>query len=167
MNESTKTTKTTENASESQNRFNLAELLKLADTQAETQGERKANTCRLYASGRINFASGSGIKAGINYTAKIADSTLILYADKNAKRKANKKTDSADILFNLSADLRNRDSYSQAVENSKTDGNKTFKDYSITTETLNETDYFIIDLNEHASETESTETDSTETESQE
>lgn len=145
-NDSTMTESTKPNKTQT---LNLAELLTLADTQAEQTAERKPNTARLYASGRINFADGGYIKTDTKYTAKIADSTLILYADESAKRKTNTKTDSTDILFNLSADLRKRNAYTQAVENSKQDGFKTFADYSVIKQELNGTDYFIIDLAEH------------------
>ncbi len=146
----------TESTKPNQTNINLAELLELADTQAEQTAERKPNTARLYASGRINFADGGYIKTDTKYTAKIADSTLILYADESAKRKTNTKTDSTDILFNLSADLRKRNAYTQAVENSKQDGFKTFADYSVIKQELNGTDYFIIDLAEHAQADEQT-----------
>lgn len=130
--------------------LNIKALLKLADEQENANGTRKPNTCRLYESGRINIADGSGIVANVNYTAKIADATLIIYADKNSKRKANQKTDSKDVLFNLVAELRKRETYQTAVANSKVDGNKEFKDYTITAQTVDGVDYYIVNLNEHA-----------------
>lgn len=130
--------------------FDITALLKLADEQANANGKRKPNTCRLYESGRINFVDGSGIIAGINYTAKIADSTLIIYADVNGKRKANLKTNSTDVLFNLTAELRKRTAYQTAVENSKTDGSKEFADYDVVKQTVDGVDYYIVDLLQHA-----------------
>lgn len=144
------TNQTNQTANANKPKFNVAELLKLADTQANANGTRKANTCRLYESGRINIANGSGIVAGTNYTAKIADSTLIIYADANSKRKANAKTNSSDVLFNLVAELRKRTAYQTAVANSKVAGCKEFKDYDIITQTVADADYYIIDLNQHA-----------------
>lgn len=129
--------------------INLKDLLALADEQADEQANRKTNTARLYSSGRLNIASGSYIKADERITAKIANSTLILYKDKQAKRKTNRKTNTNDILFNLPADLRKRTAYENAVKNSKTDGNKEFKDYVIAKQTMDGKDYFIIDLAEH------------------
>ena len=151
MTESTKPQTSTKQAEAdgTQSGINLAELLTLADKQAEQTAERKPNTAKLYASGRINFADGGYIKDDTKYTAKIADSTLILYEDANAKRKTNRKTDSTDILYNLVADLRKRNAYTQAVENSKTDGSKVFKDYTITKQELNAKEYYLIDLTEH------------------
>lgn len=130
--------------------INLAELLKLADEQASEQAERKPNTARLYASGRINIADGGYIQADTKYIARIANTTLIIFKDDTAKRKTNRKTNSSDILYNLTADLRKRTAYTQAVEYSKTDGSKEFKDYTITKQELDGLEYYLIDLNEHA-----------------
>lgn len=134
----------------------IAELLKIADTQAEQDGTRKTDTARLYASGRLNIADGGHIKPDTAYTAKIADTTLILYADDTAKRKTNRKTNSTDILYNLTADLRKRNAYTQAVKNGQADGVKSFKDYTITTIEEDGNEYYIIDLNEHAPQAEQT-----------
>lgn len=129
-------------------------LLELADTEAEAGGERPANSCRLYASGRINFTAGGYINTDTKYTAKIAGTTLLLYADKNAKRKTNTKSGSTDILYNLEADLRKREAYTEAVQNSKTDGSRCFKDYTITQVVEQDKSgadftYYTIDLAEH------------------
>ena len=164
MTDSTKQPQTTTEQTEAeadgtQGGINLAELLTLADEQAEQTAERKPNTAKLYASGRINFADGGYIKNNTKYTVKIADSTLILYADEQAKRKTNRKTDSTDILYNLTADLRKRQAYAEAVKNSKTDGSKVFKDYTITKQDLNGTEYFLIDLAEHEPQAEADESD--------
>lgn len=159
----TKQTQTEAEADGTQGGINLAELLTLADKQAEQTAERKPNTAKLYASGRINFADGGYIKDDTKYTAKIADSTLILYEDESAKRKTNRKTDSTDILYNLIADLRNREAYTQAVENSKTDGSKVFKDYTITAQELDGKEYYLIDLAEHEPQTEADESEAEQT----
>ena len=134
------------------NKFNLADLLRLADEQATATADRKPNTARLYASGRINIAGGSDIVADERRTAKIADATLILYRDATAKRKTNRKTNSTDVLYNLTAELRNRSAYAQAVQDSKVDGNKGFRDYTIAAQELDGVDYYIIDLTEHAND---------------
>lgn len=169
MTDSTKQPQTKQAEAEAdgtQGGINLAELLTLADKQAEQTAERKPNTAKLYASGRINFADGGFIQNNTKYTAKIADSTLILFADESAKRKTNRKTDSTDILYNLTADLRKREAYTQAVENSKTDGSKVFADYTITKQELNGTDYFLIDLAEHEPQAEADESDEPQSEPQ-
>ena len=137
-------------ANKTLNNINIKDLLALAEEEEKTDGIRKPHTVRLYSSGRLNFTPDAGIEDGKHYTAKIAQKTLFLYEDKNSKRKANIKTNSTDILFNLVADLRKRTAYAEAVENGKTDGNREYKDYEVKTHEEEGTTYFIINLAEHA-----------------
>lgn len=132
-----------------QNKLNLAELLELADVQMSQTQTRTPNTCRLYESGRINIAPNSDIVADTKMSAKIANNTIILYADADAKRKTNAKTNSADVLYNLVSVIRKTDAYKNAVANSKVAGYKEFLDYTITKQTLDDNDYYLIDLLEH------------------
>lgn len=129
---------------------NIAELLQIADLQMQQTQTRTPNTCRLYESGRINIAPNSDIVADTKMSAKIADNTIILYTDADAKRKTNAKTNSADVLYNLVSVIRKSQAYKDAVANSKVAGCKEFLDYTITKQTYKDADYYMIDLQEHA-----------------
>ena len=145
----------------------LDELLAEAD-ELEASG-RTPNTARLYTSGRISIADGTdGIADGLGLTARIAGNTLILYADKNAKRKTNRKTNSTELLYNLVAVLRNTTAYKEAVEYSKQDGSKQFADYTITHHTTSKTkrNYWTIELDEHAPQADAEADEQTEAEAE-
>ena len=127
-------------------KYNIAELLQIANTQTAT---RTADTAKLYTDGKINFAVGSGVEDGKRYTAKIANQTLLLYADKDGKRKAHAKgTDG--VIVGITAKLAKMDDYQTAVEHGKI--GDTCDDYTVEHQTADGIDYIIIDLAEHLAE---------------
>ena len=130
--------------------FNIKDLLEQAEVYEQATSTREPNTCRLYKDGKLNINKNGVILANTNYTAKITANTLILFKDKNAKRRTNIRKDTQDIIFNLPAKLHKQQQYKDAVENSKREGFKEYLDYDIHTQELEGVEYHIINLAQYA-----------------
>ena len=143
-----KATTKNNNKANNGNKVDVAELLRIATT---TSTQRVQNTCKIYAD-KLNFACNSGVENGKRYACKVANNTMLVYADKNGNKAGNKLDGNgnvAGILF-ATGKAKHSKEYRQAVKNSKVDGSKEFADYTITKQTSNGVVYLIIDLQEHA-----------------
>lgn len=117
-------------------------LLHMASVQQST---RTCNTCRLYAD-KLNFALHSGIDDGKRYACKVADYTMLLYADDNGNKASNKGD---DAVVMATGKAKHNKQYLQAFNNGK-NASGTCLDYDVQHITSNNIDYIIIDLLQYA-----------------